>query len=173
MAERREEIAQWAENQRALARALGLTIDDWMRALDAAGARRTGVYAASVGAAMARKLSLAALEGFDSVALASRARGVIDPKPPRVSSPLLAEAIRRADELGAGPVRSGASRLKRKSAASAAAASERATALPTPARDTKPLSEWASADDATPDAPGAAAKAKRSRKKRGSDEDAE
>lgn len=169
VADRSQELAQWAENQRAVARALGLSIEEWMRALDAAGVRRTGVYAAAVGAAMARKHSLSVLEGFDSVAIAARARNIIDPKPPRVSSPLLAEAIRRAGELGAAP-RSGAARLKKKTAVSA---SERVESLPTPVRETKPLSEWASAEDATPDSPGAAPKPKRSRARKKRDEDDE
>jgi hypothetical protein len=156
VADRRESLAQWAENQRAVARALGLTIEDWMNALDAAGKRRTGVYAASVGAAMARKLSLAVLEGFDAVALATNARTLIDPRPPRVSSPLLAEAIRRADELGARP--GGASRLKKKSI-------ERRDPLPTPMRETKPIGD--SAAEGTPDAPG------KRRKKRADEEDEE
>lgn len=166
MADRRENLAQWAENQRAVARALGLTIEDWMNALDAAGQRRTGVYAASVGAAMARKLSLSVLEGFDAVALATRARALIDPRPPRVSSPLLAEAIRRADELGArpaGPVEgAGAGRLRKKKVP------ER-EALPTPLRETKPIGD--SAEEGTPDAPGKKRAAKKRRRAGDEDED--
>jgi hypothetical protein len=136
-----EARAQWASNQRALARALGISLEDWMGALDAAAARSTGLTAAVVGAAMAKGLGLSVLEGLDGVRLAALARELIDPRPPRVTSPLLKEAIRRADDLG-GP-RGGARLLKR--------AAQR-EAIPTPQRDAKPLGS--SVDVATPDAPG-------------------
>jgi hypothetical protein len=160
---REDRLAQWAENQRALARALGLTIEDWMKALDAAGARQTGVYAAVVGAAMARGLGLSIIEGLSGVEIARAARQLIDPKPPRVSSPLLAEAIRRAGELGVGAEK-GAGRLRRKKV-------ERPEPLPTPVRETKPLGE--SSEEATPDAPGRAKGKRRKRKASGSGEEEE
>ncbi|MCK6550033.1 hypothetical protein L6R52_29635 [Myxococcota bacterium] len=143
-------LASWAENQRALARTLGLTIEDWLAALDAAGTRTTGLTAAVVGAAMARGLGLSVLDGLDGPSLAARARALIDPRPPRVESPLLKEAIRRATELGAG---TGASRLKRaiRPAPSTDWAPEAALV-----RETKPLGD--SSDEATPDAPGRAVK---------------
>jgi hypothetical protein len=168
-ANRELSLAQWADNQRALARSLGLSIEEWMGALDQAAKRQTGVYAAVVGAAMARGLGLAVLEQLDQPELARRARALIDPKPPRTEHPLLAEAIRRADELGVRPGR-GAGRLKRPTAETSAPS--------TPARVTKPLG--ISAEEATPDAPGRPAAPARSKprsegrtKKRGSGRDAQ
>lgn len=145
-----EALRAWADNQRELARALGLSIEDWLGAIDAASKRTTGLTAAVVGAAMARGLGMSVLDGLDGAALGARAKELIDPRPPRVTSPLLKEAIRRAGDLGVKPG-GGASRLKRKAASR--------EVLPTPVRETRPLGE--SSDEATPDAPG---RAPRSRK---------
>jgi hypothetical protein len=130
---------QWATDQRALARAVGLSIEDWLIALDAASARTSQLTAAVVGAAMAKGLGLSVLDGLDGQALASLARTLIDPRPPRVRSPLLKEAVRRAEELGTSR---GGRLLKR----------PRRDPLPTPQRETRPVGE--SSDVATPDSPG-------------------
>src|SRR5262249_42322499 len=130
-----EALRSWADNQRALARALGLTIEDWLIAIDGAAQRTTGLTAAVIGAAMARGLGRSVLAGLDGAKLGAGARELIDPRPPRVTSPLLKEAIRRADDLGVRPG-AGASRLKR--------ASPRTRAeIPTPVRETKPIGESA------------------------------
>lgn len=89
----------WATEQRALSRALDLSLDDWLLALEAASKRRTGLTAAVVGAAVAEGLGLSVLERLDPEALVRRARVLIDPRPPKTESPVLREAIRRADEL--------------------------------------------------------------------------
>ena len=95
--------AKWVKTQRDLARTLGLSLEDWMEALDAAGGRRTGLTAAAVGAAMSRGLGMAVISELDGPALATRARQLLDPAPPRAKNPVLREAIRRAtDELAKG-----------------------------------------------------------------------
>lgn len=129
-------LAAWAADQRALARALGLSIAEWLAMLEAAGERRTGLTAAVVGAAMAAGQGLGVLERLDGPSLAAAARALIDPAPPKVGDPVLAEAIRRADEIVDGR---GASRLRRSTETSPPRTA--APALP-------------SADQATPDAPG-------------------
>jgi hypothetical protein len=131
----------WAENQRALARALGLSIEEWLGELDRAAQRKTGLLAAAVGAATAQKLGLSVLDQLDGAALAARARALIDPTPPKVDNPLLREAIRRAGEGGPSEG-GGASRLKKSR-----------EPLPTPPRTTASLGP--SSGEATPDAPGA------------------
>jgi hypothetical protein len=88
----------WAADQRALARILGLSISDWMDSLRDAAERKTGLTAAIVGAATARGLGLSVIGRIDASALAQRACFLLDPEPPRVSDPVLAEAIRRAQE---------------------------------------------------------------------------
>ena len=95
-------LKQWAQEQRDLARALGLSLDDWLQALDAAGGRRAGVTAAVIGASMARRKGIPDLSTVDGPALAAQARALIDPQPPRTQHPVLAEAIRRADGLARG-----------------------------------------------------------------------
>jgi hypothetical protein len=95
-------LAAWAEGQRRLARALGLSIEEWLEQLDAAAERRTGVTAAIVGAAVSSGQGLGVLDGLEPSALAARARGLVDPRPPRVDHPVLAEAVRRAAELAPG-----------------------------------------------------------------------
>lgn len=102
----------WAHDQRALARALGLSIEEWIGQLEAAAERKTGLYAAAIGAATVSGLGLAVLDRLDGAKLAQTARALIDPKPPEVRDPVLAEAIRRADEVDAAAGR-GAARLKR------------------------------------------------------------
>lgn len=132
-------LRAWAEDQRALARALDLTIEDWLAILDAASTRTTGITAAAIGAAMARGLGMGVVKGLDTRALGKRARKLIDPTPPRVKNPVLKEAVRRArDDFGR---RKGADRLR--------AARE---AVDTPVRGAAPIG--ASANTATPDAPG-------------------
>lgn len=133
-------LATWGAEQRALARALGLSIEVWMDELDAATQRSTGLTAAVVGAAMAQGLGLSILSRLDPAALGQRARALVDPNPPRVDSPVLAEAIRRADELPAG---AGAARLKRSRTRVEPPRPDRVDAAPLP-----------SAGEATPDAPG-------------------
>ncbi len=110
-----------------------------MEALDEAGGRHTGLTAAVIGAAMAKKMGLSVLQGLQGDALAKKARHLIDPRPPRVSNPLLKEAVRRASEITAGK---GAFRLKRKKRAP----------VDTPMRGTESIGDSARA--ATPDAPG-------------------
>ncbi len=139
-------LQEWAASQRRLARALGLSLDDWMQALDDAGARTTGLTAAAIGAAMARGLGMSVLDGLDGPALAARARLVLDPRPPRVVNPILKEAIRRAEALAPEPVGAeaasvGAGRLR-----------ERRAAVVTPRRAEAPIGD--SAAEATADAPG-------------------
>lgn len=135
-------LRQWVDNQRALARALGLTIEEWLDAIDGAGSRTTGLTAAVVGAAMARGLGLSVLDGLDGAKLSARARALIDPRPPRVTSPLLKEAVRRAEDLSLS-TGAGARRLRTR---------VRRDPLPTPSREVQPLGS--SADLGTPDAPG-------------------
>lgn len=135
-------LEQWAENQRALARALGLSVEEWLIVIEAASRRATGLLAAAVGAAVARGQGLGVLEGLDGPKLGDLARTLIDPNPPRAENPLLKEAIRRADDLGL-QAGAGARRLK---------AQKTRTPLPVPLRDARPLGE--SADVPTPDAPG-------------------
>ncbi len=132
-------LAQWAADQRALAQTLGLSLEDWLDALTAAAERRTGLTAAVIGAATSRGLGLGVLAEIDGPELAERARGLIDPRPPRVADPVLAEAIRRSDDLDAQEGR-GAARLRRRAAPT------------TPEREVRPLGP--SASIATPDAPG-------------------
>jgi len=134
--ERDEALAAWAQQQRALARSLNVSLEVWMDELDAAAVRTTGLTGAVLGAAMANGLGMAVLDRLDGPKLAAEARTLVDPNPPRVASPVLAEAIRRADEIPAG---AGARRLKR----SAPDRPDRVEAEPLP-----------SANAATPDAPG-------------------
>ena len=136
-------LVAWAEDQRALARALGLSIEEWLAELDGAAERKTGLTAAVVGAAVSQGLGLEVLDSLDGPSLAARARALIDPRPPRVESPILAEAIRRADELGAGSG-AGARRLKQ---------SRTRADVPVPDREARPIGP--SADQGTADAPGA------------------
>ena len=131
---------QWASDQRALARALGLTIEEWTADLAEAGDRKTGLTAAVVGAAMAAKLGMGVLARLDGPALAARAQALVDPAPPNVHDPIIGEAIRRADELSASEGK-GASRLKR-----------RTSSIETPQRETRPIG--ASSVEPTADAPG-------------------
>lgn len=134
-----EAFARWAERQRALARALDLTIEEWLEILDAASHRTTGITAAAIGAAMARGLGMGVVRGLDTRALARRARKLIDPLPPRVANPVLKEAVRRAKEnFGEGQ---GAARLRAKR-----------EAITTPRRGEEPIGD--SARTGTPDAPG-------------------
>ncbi len=109
-----ETLEQWARDQRALASALGLSVDRWLVVLEAAGANRAGVTAAVIGASMARRLGMPNLAEVDGPALVETARALLDPEPPRVRHPVVAEAIRRAD--GWEPGR-GARRLTRTPAA--------------------------------------------------------
>lgn len=139
MTDASDALATWGAEQRALARALGLSIEEWLTELEAAGTRTTGLTAAVVGAAMTQGLGLVILDRLDAAALVAEARRLVDPTPPRVESPVLAEAIRRADELPAGQ---GAARLKRRSKAEPPRP-DRVEAAPLP-----------SATTATPDAPG-------------------
>jgi hypothetical protein len=132
------ELEIWAESQRSLARALGLSIEDWIRALDAASKRKTGLTAAVIGASMARGLGMKVLDSLDPERLVEQAKTLIDPEPPRVDNPVLAEAIRRSTELGSG---GGAKRLKAKR-----------REVSTPQRGKGSLGK--SAPTATPDAPG-------------------
>lgn len=136
----RDPLAAWGAEQRALARALGMSIELWMDELDAASQRSTGLTAAVVGAAMAKGLGLSILDRLDAAALGARARALVDPRPPLVESPILAEAIRRADEL---PVGQGAARLKKKRERAPVERPDRVVAAPLP-----------SSGEATPDAPG-------------------
>lgn len=139
MSEASDALATWGAEQRALARALGLSIEEWLAELEAAGARTTGLTAAVVGAAMTQGLGLGILDRLDAAELVAEARRWVDPTPPRVDSPILAEAIRRADEL---PVGQGAARLKRRSKAEPSRP-ERVETAPLPSSTTS-----------TPDAPG-------------------
>jgi hypothetical protein len=132
------ELEVWAEAQRNLARALGLSIEDWIRALEAASKRKTGLTAAVIGASVARGLGMTVLDSLDPDALVARAKALVDPTPPRVENPVLAEAIRRSTELSGG---GGAKRLKRKR-----------REVSTPARGRRSLGK--SSSMATPDAPG-------------------
>jgi hypothetical protein len=133
------ELKVWAEAQKNLARALGLSIEDWMRALSDASKRKTGLTAAVIGASVARGLGMSVLDQLDAEALFERAQSLIDPEPPRVENPVLAEAIRRADEIGSG---GGARRLKK---------AERPE-ISTPQRGRGSIGNSATAS--TPDAPG-------------------
>lgn len=132
------ELEAWVHGQRGLARALGLSLEEWLRELEAAGGRKTGLTAAVIGAAMARGLGMSVLDGLDAPALVQRAKALIDPEPPRVDNPVLKEAIRRAGELGSGK---GLARLK---------ATRREVS--TPRRGAGSLGD--SARTRTPDAPG-------------------
>ncbi len=134
-----EALAKWAENQRALARALDLTIEEWLEILDAASHRTTGITAAAIGAAMARGMGMAIARGLDTRALGRRARKLIDPTPPRVKNPVLKEAVRRArDGIETGP---GAARLR-----------ARRDSITTPVRGEGSIGD--SVRVGTPDAPG-------------------
>jgi transcriptional regulator with XRE-family HTH domain len=106
-------LEAWAAEQRALARALNLSLDEWLAELEAAAERRTGLTAAVVGAAVAHGLGLSVLERLHPEKLLDEARRLIDPRPPKAQSPVLREAIRRAEELGASQGQ-GRSRLKRR-----------------------------------------------------------
>lgn len=109
-----------------------------MSALDRAASRSTGLTAAVVGAAMSQGLGLGVLADLDGPALARRARGLLDPTPPRAKNPVLREAIRRAGELPSG---GGLDRLR-----------QRRDAVTTPRRGEGSLGD--SAGHSTPDAPG-------------------
>lgn len=132
-------MEQWGRDQRALARALGLSIEEWLGALDGASKRTSGLTAAVIGASMARGLGMSILDGFDAATLLVLARQLVDPEPPRVENPLLKEAIRRADELGPS---TGAARLKRR----------RREEIRAPVRGSGFAAS--SAETSTPDAPG-------------------
>ena len=131
------ELSAWAEGQRALARALGISLEDWVHAIREAGHRKTGLTAAVIGAAMARGLGMGVLDQLDGPTLAGQAQTLIDPEPPKVENPVLREALRRADELPRGD---GLRRLKKKEEIEA------------PKRGAGPKA--ASAKTPTPDAPG-------------------
>lgn len=131
-------LEQWAADQRALARALGLSIEDWLRALDGAARRGPQLTAAAIGAVSARGLPAGLVRSLDGPSLARRARRLIDPRPPRTENPILKEAIRRGSELRAGP---GVARLL-----------ERRESVLTPRRGLGSIGE--SARMVTPDAPG-------------------
>ena len=120
-------LGRWANQQRDLARALGLSLEAWLAALDAAGRNRAGVTAAVIGASMAQGRGLPRLSDVDGPALARQARALIDPEPPRARHPVVAEAIRRSAQLQSGQ---GARRLGRpdRAAPSDAPSSARATA---------------------------------------------
>lgn len=133
-------LAAWASDQRALARVLGLSIEDWLAALGVAGERRTGLQAAVVGAAVAEGLGLGVLAKLDPPALVAMAKTLIDPTPPKVDDPVLAEAIRRGEIDAA--LGKGAARLRRRDDEEASA----------PDRDVRPIGP--SASTATADAPG-------------------
>ena len=139
MTEQTAAIGSWVQDQKALARALGLSIDDWIRQLEQAAERKTELTAAIIGAATSRGLGLGVISRVNGEGLAVKARELLDPEPPQVTDPVLAEAIRRADEMNIKPG-SGASRLKRR----------RAPEIP--ARPVGPERE--SATEATADAPG-------------------
>ena len=131
-----DELKEWVQAQRALAQALGLSLEDWLNALDAAGRHRPGVTAAVIGASIARKRGMPDLTQIDGPALAAKARALIDPAPPRTDHPVLAEAIRRAGGLSEGQ---GAQRLTR---------------APVRRPDRAAPSDAPSATEATADAPG-------------------
>jgi len=130
--------ARWAQEQRALARALGVSLEAWLDALDRAGRSGPGLTAAVIGAAMARGLGMGVLADLNGPALAKRARLLVDPAPPRAKNPIIREAIRRAGEL---PEGGGMERLRR-----------RREAVSAPRRGEG--SAGVSATTATPDAPG-------------------
>ena len=134
-------LQKWAHDQKALAKTLGLSISEWLDQLDRASVQKTGLTAAVVGAAVASGLGLSVLDQLDGDALAQSARALIDPEPPRVHDPVLAEAIRRNEQYAEGK---GAARLKRRI--------KKPEPIPTPQRSVRPLGE--SAAEATPDAPG-------------------
>ena len=140
--DRQQRAEAWAVDQRALARALKLSLEEWLVQLDLAAKRKTGLTAAVVGAAVARGLGLGVLDQLDGPDLAERARALIDPAPPDVDSPVLKEAIRRADELVTEG--RGAARLRSKR--------RRRSSLPTPQRN--PGADMSSSEEATADAPG-------------------
>jgi len=137
------ELEAWVAAQKDLARALGLSIEDWIRALEDASKRKTGLTAAVIGASMARGLGMGVLDSLDPAALVARARTLIDPEPPRVDNPVIAEAIRRAGELPSG---GGARRLK----------TTTRREVSTPQRGRGSIGK--SASTATPDAPGTGAR---------------
>ena len=89
-----------------------------------------------------RGAGLGVLDQLDGPDLAERARALIDPAPPDVDSPVLKEAIRRADELDIEG--RGAARLRSKR--------RRRSSLPTPQRN--PGADMSSSAEATADAPG-------------------
>lgn len=161
MNEPNEAERAWAKDQRALARALGLSIEEWLLALEAAGQRTTGLTAAVIGAAMAKGLGLSVLDGLDGPGLAKAARGLIDPTPPRVENPVLKEAIRRADDVPSGR---GAALLGSKSRAK----TEKAP-VPTPRRGASSIGD--SANFGTADAPGAGPAPQATRKRRQEEEE--
>ncbi len=130
--------ARWTETQRGLARALGVSLEDWLNALGQAGHRSTGLTAAVIGAAVSQGLGMGVLADLDGPALAARAQALLDPTPPRAQNPVLREAIRRAGDLSKG---AGLERLKQKR-----------EALQAPRR--APGSLAGSATNATADAPG-------------------
>ena len=133
--------AAWASSQRALARALGLTIQEWSEELYAASERPSSLRAAVMGAAIAEGLGLGVLSELDEKALGLRARDLVDPLPPRVQDKVLAEAVRRSEELENHAGR-GARRLRKR----------RGEDLPVPQSEVRPLG--GSAVEATADAPG-------------------
>jgi|GEM_PF-2335447 len=102
---------RWIETQRDLARALGVSVEDWLGALQSAGNRSTGLTAAVIGAAVSQGLGMGVLAELHGPELAQRARALVDPNPPRTQNPVLREAIRRAGELAEG---GGLERLKAK-----------------------------------------------------------
>ena len=72
-----DELSRWVEEQYALAGALGLSIEDWVEALELASCRRTELLAAVVGAASAKKKGLGILRRVNSERLARRARELL------------------------------------------------------------------------------------------------
>ncbi|MEE2902946.1 MAG: hypothetical protein VYC39_11480 [Myxococcota bacterium] len=139
MIEKSTFVTSWVRDQKSLARALGLSIEDWIRQLEQASERRTELTAAVIGAATSKGLGLGVISRVNGERLAHTARGLLDPEPPQVTDPVLAEAIRRADEMST-KQGLGASRLKRK------------REHQTPSRSVGPERE--SATEATADAPG-------------------
>lgn len=126
----------WAAEQRALARALDLSLEEWLAQLAAASERRTGLTAAVVGAAMAEGLGLSVLERLAPEALLDRARRLIDPRPLKTESPVLREAIRRADELSRAEGQ-GRSRLRKRKSEPVATPTRRSSLEAAPSATTR------------------------------------
>ncbi len=130
---------QWAQNQKALARALGLSVAQWMWALEEAGERTTRLTAAAIGSGMAKGIGMRILDGLDGPKLTTLAKELIDERPVRAQHPLIREALRQGGpKAGAGR---GRALLKR--GAEGASPPSRAQEKPRP-----------SAEEPTPDAPG-------------------